>query len=73
MKKITISLGNALYDKVEAMAKLKKQAITSYVKGIILEKVEDDQDYKDAIETKEESNDETYLGSSVMKELNMNK
>lgn len=73
MKKVTINLDNALYAKIETMAKLKKQAITSYVKEIILKKVEDDQDYKDANETKEESNGETYLESSVMKELNMNK
>ena len=73
MKKVVINLDNALYDKVEAMAKLKKQTITSYVKGIILEKIEDDQDYKDAIEAKGESNGETYSESSVMKELNMNK
>lgn len=73
MKKVTINLDNALYAKIETMAKLKKQAITSYVKEIILEKVEDDQDYKDVIEAKEESNGETYLECSVMKELNMNK
>ena len=71
MKKVTINLDNALYAKIETMAKLKKQAITSYVKNIILEKVEDDQDYKDAIKAKEESNGETYSESSVMKELNM--
>lgn len=42
MKKVTINLDNALYAKIETMAKLKKQAITSYVKEIILKKVEDD-------------------------------
>lgn len=52
MKKITINFDNALYSKIKAMAKLKKQTITSYVKGIILEKAEDDQDYKDVIEAK---------------------
>ena len=71
MKKVTINLDNTLYGKIETMAKLKKQAITSYVKGVILEKVEDDQDYKDAIKAKEESNGETYSESSVMEELNM--
>lgn len=52
MKKVTIDLDNALYSKIKAMAKLKKQTITSYVKGIILEKAEDDQDHKDVIEAK---------------------
>lgn len=73
MKKVTINLGNTLYAKIETMAKLKKQAITSYVKGVILEKVENDQDYKDAIVAKNKSNDEIYSESSVMKELNMDK
>lgn len=73
MKKVTINLDNTLYAKIETMAKLKKQVITSYVKEIILEKVEDDQDYKDAITAKEENNGEAYSESSVMKELNMNK
>lgn len=73
MKKVTINLDNALYAKIETMAKLKKQAITSYVKEIILKKVEDDQDYKDVIEAKNESNSKTYSESSAMKELNMNK
>lgn len=73
MKKVTINLDNALYAKIETMAKLKKQAITSYVKNIILERIEDDQDHKDAITAKEENNGETYSESSVMKGLNMNK
>lgn len=73
MKKITINLDNALYDKIKVMAKLKEQTITSYIKGIILEKVEDDQDYEDAIGAKSESNGKTYSESSVMKELNMNR
>lgn len=73
MKEITINLDNALYGKIKTMAKLKSQTITSCVKGIILEKVEDDQDYKDAIEAKNEGNGKTYSESSVMKELNMNK
>lgn len=73
MKKVTINLDNALYAKIETMAKLKKQTITSYVKNIILERIKDDQDYKDAITAKEENNGETYSESSVMKGLNMNK
>lgn len=34
--------------------------VTTYIKNIILEKVEDEQDYRDAIQARKESNGKVY-------------
>lgn len=73
MKEVSIEFNNKQYKEIETMARFNRLTVATYVKNAVLERIEDDQDYKDAITAKEENNGETYSESSVMKELNMNK
>lgn len=69
MAKISIKLTEEQLEQIKRLANLEDESVTTYIKNIILEKVEDEQDYKDAIQAKKESNGRTYSEKEVMKEL----
>lgn len=71
MPEISIRFNDKQYKEIKAMADFEGQTISSYMKKAILEKIEDDQDYKDAVRAKNESNRKIYSEKEVIKELNM--
>lgn len=71
MPGISIRFNDRQYKEIKAMADFEGQTITSYMRNAILEKIEDEQDYKDAVRAKNESDGRTYSEKEVMKELKM--
>lgn len=69
MAKILIKLTEEQLEQIKGLANLEDESVTTYIKNIILEKVEDEQDYKDAIQAQKESDGRTYSEKKVMKEL----
>lgn len=69
MAKILIKLTEEQLEQIKRLANLEDEPVTTYIKNIILEKVEDEQDYKDAIQARKESNGKVYSEKEVMKEL----
>lgn len=69
MAKILIKLTEEQFEQIKRLANLEDEPVTAYIKNIILEKVEDEQDYKDAIQARKEINGKVYSEREVMKEL----
>lgn len=71
MAKILIKLTEEQLEQIKRLANLEDEPVTTYIKNIILEKVEDEQDYKDAIQAQKESDSRTYSEKEVMKEFSL--
>lgn len=72
MTAISIRFNDNQYRKIKDLANFEGESITSYMRNAVLEKIEDEEDYADAVQTMNEDNGKTYSAQEVKEMLGLN-
>ena len=71
MTAISIRFNDNQYRKIN-LASFEGESITSYMRNAVLEKIEDEEDYADAVQAMNEDNGKTYSAQEVKEMLGLN-
>lgn len=72
MTAISIRFNDNQYRKIKDLASFEGESITSYMRNAVLEKIEDEEDYADAVQAMNEDNGKTYTAQEVKEMLGLN-
>lgn len=72
MTAISIRFNDNQYRKIKDLANFEGESITSYMRNAVLEKIEDEEDYADAVQAMNEDNGKTYNAKEVKEMLGLN-
>lgn len=72
MTAISIRFNDNQYRKIKDLASFEGESITSYMRNAVLEKIEDEEDYSDAVQAMNEDNGKTYSAQEVKEMLGLN-
>ncbi|GAB2024210.1 hypothetical protein OfM1_02800 [Lactovum odontotermitis] len=71
MTTATLRFDDAIYEQIKELADFQGLTPTTFMRNAILEQLEDEQDYQEAIQVLRESNGESVSRSEIMKRLEM--
>ncbi|GAB2027990.1 type II toxin-antitoxin system RelB family antitoxin [Lactovum odontotermitis] len=69
MTTATLRFDDAIYEQIKELADFQGLTPTTFMRNAILEQLEDEQDYQEAIQVLRESNGESVSRSEIMKRL----
>lgn len=69
MTAISIRFNDNQYRKIKDLANFEGESITSYMRNAVLEKIEDEEDYADAVQAMNEDNGKTTYSAQEVKEM----
>lgn len=70
-KNTSIRFPQNQYEQIQKLASLYGETVTNFMRQTILERLEDEMDYRDAIANKKASNGEVVSREEIMKRLDM--